>query len=136
MKKTYGEQIREYRMARGWSISKLAAAAGVAHSSIARWESGETQPKKGSLKLIGKALGVEFDLDEYKSKRLYLAVTSDRFSLPLAVADTAAELAEICGVEEMTVFAGISRGKQLQYPSYIRIEIEEGEDEEQNDGSE
>ena len=44
-------------------------------------------------------------------ERLYMAVTRDRLSLPLAVADSAAELAELRGVKKETIRSLISRGR-------------------------
>lgn len=40
----------------------------------------------------------------------YMAVTADRFELPLAVCETAGELARAMGVRESTVFSSLNRG--------------------------
>lgn len=47
-------------------------------------------------------------------ERLYMAVTRDRLSLPLAVADSAAELARLRGVKKRTVFSGICISRRLK----------------------
>lgn len=44
--------------------------------------------------------------------RIWLAVTQDKYQLPVAVADTAAELARMMGVRQSTVISSISRQKQ------------------------
>ena len=60
-------------------------------------------------------------------ERLYMAVTKDRLSLPLAVADSAAELAELRGVKKETIRSLISRGRtgKIKRPGYIVVEVEE-----------
>lgn len=40
---------------------------------------------------------------------LYLAVTNDKYELPIAVADSASELAKILGIERQTVFVNLCR---------------------------
>ena len=62
--------------------------------------------------------------------KIYMAVDSDEYELPYAVADTAEELARLCGVKKNTVISSISqlrRGK-TKSSRYLRIEVE-GEDE-------
>lgn len=60
-------------------------------------------------------------------ERLYMAVTRDRLSLPLAVADSAAELAELRGVKKETIRSLVSRGRtgKIKRPGYIVVEVEE-----------
>lgn len=43
--------------------------------------------------------------------KIWMLVTSDEYELPLAVADTASELAEICGVRENNIISSISHFK-------------------------
>lgn len=68
---------------------------------------------------------------------IWMEVTRDKYSLPVAVADTATELARICGVKKDTIHAAISHRKLHKpreeagtgsYKRYIRVEIEEGKD--------
>lgn len=56
-----------------------------------------------------------------------MAVTKDALSLPLAVADSAAELAELRGVQVETIRSLISRGRtgKIKRPGYIVVEVEE-----------
>lgn len=60
-------------------------------------------------------------------RKIYMAVTKDALSLPLAVADSAAELAELRGVQVETIRSLISRGRtgKIKRPGYIVVEVEE-----------
>lgn len=60
-------------------------------------------------------------------RKIYMAVTKDALSLPLAVADSAAELAELRGVQVETIRSLISRGRtgNIKRPGYIVVEVEE-----------
>ncbi len=44
-----------------------------------------------------------------KVAKLWLKVSSDQYELPLAVADSAVELATLCGVTVNTIYAQMSR---------------------------
>ena len=59
--------------------------------------------------------------------KIYMAVTKDALSLPFAVADSAAELAELRGVQVETIRSLISRGRtgKIKRPGYIVVEVEE-----------
>lgn len=60
-------------------------------------------------------------------RKIYMAVTKDALSLPLAVADSVAELAELRGVKKETIRSLISRGRtgKVKRPGYIVVEVEE-----------
>ena len=63
-------------------------------------------------------------------ERLYMAVTKDALSLPLAVADSAAELAELArlrGAKRENILCSISRWKKgtVRCPGYIVVEVED-----------
>lgn len=63
--------------------------------------------------------------------KVWMKVTNDEYSLPLAVADTSRELSLICGADLNVIrstAAHHKRGK-LKNPSYICVEIKEGDDE-------
>lgn len=62
------------------------------------------------------------------NKKLYLAVTSDELSLPLAVCTSASELARLQGVKESTVYRQINKCKEFKYPKYIKIEVDMDEE--------
>ena len=60
-------------------------------------------------------------------ERLYMAVTRDRLSLPLAVAESAAELARLRGAKRENILCSISRWKKGtgRCPGYIVVEVED-----------
>lgn len=55
---------------------------------------------------------------------VYMLVTQDKYQLPLAVADTARELAQMVGVTESSVIACIRRGYKSRYVR-VYIDLEE-----------
>ena len=58
--------------------------------------------------------------------KLYLRVTRDRYELPTAVADSAKELAEMCGVSNSTILSAISHEKAGRWKSqYKLVEVED-----------
>lgn len=64
---------------------------------------------------------------------VYLACSKDRLALPIAVADTAEELARLAGVKVGTVRSEIARFKSgklhgQRNQRFFRIEIEEDDD--------
>jgi ribosomal protein L7Ae-like RNA K-turn-binding protein len=52
---------------------------------------------------------------------LYLLVSNDEYELPLAVTDTANELAEICGIKQDSIYTLISKHKG----NYRKVVIDE-----------
>jgi len=63
---------------------------------------------------------------------VYMAVTADKYELPICVADTVVELARMCGTSENTISSQISRRKKnnMNYGRctgrrYLRVEIGE-----------
>lgn len=61
---------------------------------------------------------------------IYMAVTPDKLELPLAVGNTATELAKTLKIKEDTIFTGISRnysGKIIGM-KFVKVDVlEEGE---------
>lgn len=59
---------------------------------------------------------------------IYMKVSNDKYQLPIAVADTAKELAKICNTTENNIYSHISKNKKGIYKKvvYIKVEIEEG----------
>lgn len=53
-----------------------------------------------------------------------MKVTNDKYQLPLAVADTSSQLAELCGVNKEVIFRQINRQKANPKvkPRYVRVE--------------
>lgn len=62
---------------------------------------------------------------------LWMKVTNDKYELPLVVADTIQELADILGVSRDSIYSSMSHVKAGDSKStpYRRIEIEEGDEE-------
>ena len=58
---------------------------------------------------------------------LYMAVSEDKYELPIAVAASAYELGQIIGVKTNTIWTHISlaRSGKIKKQRYFRIEIEE-----------
>ena len=61
-------------------------------------------------------------------RKLYLAVSRDKYELPVAVSDTPGGLADLCGTTKGTVLSVISHAKERKCtPSYLRIKYTEKE---------
>lgn len=64
--------------------------------------------------------------------KVYMKVSKDKYRLPEAVSDSVKELAEMCGESPRIVSSLASKeraGKHKNSP-FIRVDIEEGEDDE------
>lgn len=62
---------------------------------------------------------------------LWLWVTQDKYSLPLAVADSGSQLARMCGVRPNSIarYLCLSKeGKTCSRPRYIKVEVDDEED--------
>ena len=61
---------------------------------------------------------------------LYLAVSADKYELPIAVADSARELERILGLGKGTVTSHISKVRHgtLRKQKYFKIEIDDEEE--------
>lgn len=62
---------------------------------------------------------------------LWMAITKDRFELPIAVATSAGELARMLGKQKNTIESVVSKtehGVGAKRPPYVRIWIDETED--------
>ena len=57
-----GRAVRELREQHGWSQTRLAEAAGMTQSAVARFEAGGTVPTLPVLERLAKALGLELDV--------------------------------------------------------------------------
>ncbi|MEE3409602.1 MAG: hypothetical protein VZQ95_09430 [Erysipelotrichaceae bacterium] len=68
-------------------------------------------------------------MSKYKPKdgcrNVWLKVTPDRYEFPVALADTAAELAQICGVTEGSILSSVSKAKHgIRKSLYRKVRIE------------
>lgn len=57
---TNDSKIAAARIAAGITQAQLAEKLGVIQQQIARWETGESEPRTSTLKKIGEALGVDW----------------------------------------------------------------------------
>lgn len=59
--------------------------------------------------------------------KLYLKVTRDKYELPVAVADTQAELARMCGVSLSSIASALCLMRQGVYkrPIYREVEVDD-----------
>ena len=65
------------------------------------------------------------------NKYLYLAVSTDKYELPYAVADSVQQLSRMLRVSEKTIWSHISHAKERKWKKhrYLRVEIDEQEEE-------
>lgn len=57
---------------------------------------------------------------------VWMKVTLDEYELPVAIADTAGQLADLIGVRTNNIYSAISNARQGGYRcSYVKVEIEE-----------
>ncbi|MBE5957725.1 MAG: hypothetical protein E7254_02535 [Lachnospiraceae bacterium] len=58
---------------------------------------------------------------------VWMKIEKDKYELPVAVANTAQELANICGTNVHSVMSIVSKTKKgiIKKPTYIKVEIEE-----------
>lgn len=64
---------------------------------------------------------------------VYMAVTTDKYELPIAVADTVKELSELTGTSTNAISSAICKKKsgRLSGKKFIRVEIDETENEDE-----
>lgn len=69
--------------------------------------------------------------DAPNTTALYVAYTQDKYELPIAVADTAEELARMIGTTANRIYSVISKTKKYGYehPKYRRVVVPEVDDE-------
>ena len=57
---------------------------------------------------------------------IYMKVTKDRYSLPVAVADSPKELAALCGVSPNAIYSGFSHEKKGDWKSpYVKVVVDD-----------
>ena len=59
--------------------------------------------------------------------KVYMAVTADKYELPVVVADSPAELARLCGLTYGSVLSSISKGNicRSRKAKLLKIEIDD-----------
>lgn len=62
-----------------------------------------------------------------RKRSLWLMVTKDKYELPIAVADTAPQLAQVTGCSENLIRSSATRQKngQWKYSRFVQVEITE-----------
>ena len=55
----------------------------------------------------------------------YMAVTNDQYELPIYVADTVAELAELLGIKKQTVSHHVSSSRIGRKYKIVRVKLDE-----------
>lgn len=59
-----------------------------------------------------------------KKEYLWLQVSNDEYELPINIADTCCELAEMCGVKENAIYSAISHAKKENYRcKYVKVKV-------------
>ena len=60
-----------------------------------------------------------------KNNAVYMLVTQDKYELPLAVADSIAELARIIGVKQNYISSAMSHAKKKGFKSmYVKVIVD------------
>lgn len=58
--------------------------------------------------------------------KVYMEITKDEYELPIAVANSAEELARICGTTRNAILSSISKANiGFIKPRYIKVQIED-----------
>ena len=61
--------------------------------------------------------------------KIYMKVTKDRYSLPVAVADSPKELAALCGVSPNVINSSFSHEKRGDWKSpYVKVVVDDEEE--------
>lgn len=127
MKKRICDVLEERRKKIGISKKEMAKRIGVSETTYRHWEDGSFQPKKIYQESIWKIAGIDLYGDEFIPEKLFISVTQDELSLPLAVADSPSELAAMTGKSRESILTAISRYKRgrIKTPRFIVVDVEE-----------
>jgi transcriptional regulator with XRE-family HTH domain len=68
--RSYGDHVRERRLALGWTQERTAAFFGVCEDTVIGWETGSLEPKARRLPRIEEFLGYTPALDRYRAPEL------------------------------------------------------------------
>jgi transcriptional regulator with XRE-family HTH domain len=71
-KAVIGQRIRQARMAKGWTLERLADALNISKVSIWQWEQGQSRPKVSRLAEVAQLLGLPLQalMDEHAPARM------------------------------------------------------------------
>jgi transcriptional regulator with XRE-family HTH domain len=68
---TFGERLKELRVAKGLTQQQLSDASGLSQNGISQWELGKREPDWSAVRALAKALGVSceaFETDDQASE--------------------------------------------------------------------
>lgn len=120
--------IRKIRKELELSLADMSYFTGIPLERMDEIDRGKAKPTEEERERIGEVLRVDLFSDEYLGDKVFMKVTTDELSLPIAVANSTRELAEICGVTQANVQRGIWSSGKVKYPIYISVNIEEDEE--------
>lgn len=66
--------------------------------------------------------GYKWKYAKKQKEFLYLAVTNDKYELPIAVADSASELAKMLGLSVYTIYTGVCR-ESKNVRKIVKVEV-------------
>jgi len=128
----FPERFQEAAYASGLTDQEIGDRCGKGRKTILAYRHGESTPDCLTLARLCFALGVSADFllfgKPQKTMKLYMRTTTDRLELPIAVAGSAKELAEMTGTTPACVLSSISHG----HKGWCRVEVED-EDAEMHD---
>lgn len=113
------DMAKNIRLSLGLTYADLSKKAGVSPNTIKGYESGTINTKPEIIAKISNALGIKTP----RMRKVYMEVTQDDLSLPVAIADSADELAEILKLAPCSIMSSISRNKNSPWPKFIVVEI-------------
>ena len=128
--KTTGAAIKAKRLELGLTLGAACRCCGISYEAWEDTEKGKRTLPEEDLERIGKRLGMDPFADGLIGDVFYMQVTRDALSLPLAVAESPRELAELLGVQVGSIHDSIYRGKKRKYPGYIKVQKEQDNGEE------
>lgn len=67
---------------------------------------------------------------ETETRSIWMLVSSDRYELPIYVADTPEELSKLCGATVSTIKTSVSKARhgRIRRCRYVKCEVEADED--------
>ena len=124
----FPERLTETIEAQGITTRQLCECTGKERKTIYAYKYGDTAPDALTLARMCCLLRVSADWLLFGTKKimealmkLYVRTTTDELEIPIAVADSAKELAEMTGTTAACVLSSISHG----YKGWERVEVED-----------
>lgn len=109
-----GQRVRELRKARGWTLDRAAAQAGLARSTLSKIENGQMSPTYEAVKKLAEGLKVSVP-------QLFTPAGKTRVSGRMAVTKSGSGQAHVTATYEHELLAGgLTRKAMLPYRATIR----------------